>query len=174
MRAIVAVLLVVSATGGARQLVLQPTDVGAGAKPDASETGTAVAVRDLGSILPAPAKALLPRSDHYQRAYRLKSEEVVSSAFVFGSAATARTVYAAIAKRFGRYYHRKAAAVRLGDSQVAGYVVANALQDLVFARKGAVVWSVSVLDYRGATPAEQSRAFARMLVRAQAQQARVG
>lgn len=158
----------------AASLCLARSDLGPKARPIPAETGRARAVSDLASILPARAKALLPASDHFQKAWRLPGEEIVSSAFVFSTPERAYAVWWAVNGVFGHVYRPRAAMVSLGGPQLTGFVIADALQELAFVQTGRVLWSVSVLDFRSATPGEREREFRRMLALAKLQHRRVG
>jgi len=150
-----------------RELVLARSDLPAGAKPVANETGAAAA---LGFIYVQSAKALFKPSRHYAIEYRLPTRQVYSAAFVFGSPAVANAALTALSRALD-VTNRRVRLPRLGDAQVTTYVIADALQHRFMVRRGNVVWRLDVVDWDAESRAN-SRAEAFALARKQ--QARVG
>jgi hypothetical protein len=149
------------------QLVLARSDLPAGAKPIAKQTG---AVPALSWIHDPSAKALFRTSGHYEATYRLPTKDVHSTAFVFWSQAAARTAFAKLAGSLDKH-HRRVNMPRLGDAQVTTYVVADGLEHRFIVRRDDVVWQLDIVDWN-AVSRVKSRAEAFALARKQ--QARVG
>ena len=148
--------------------MLARSDLPAGAKPVAKETGAAPAVSSV--LADASGRALVRASRHYQAGYHLPARDVVSAAFVFGSPAAARAAFAKLARSLPDVY-RRLKLPRLGDAQVTTYVIADAYEHRYIVRRGSVVWQLDVLDW-SAGPRSKLTAAATALARKQ--QARVG
>ena len=109
-------------------------------------------------------------SRHYQAAYHLPAKDVFSAAFVFGSAAAARTAFAKLSRSLPDVY-RRLKVPRLGDAQIAAYVIADAYEHRFLVRRGSVVWQLDILDW---SAAPRARLTIRATALARKQQARVG
>ncbi len=67
--------------------------------------------------------------------------------------------------------YRRLRVARLGDAQLASYVIADAYEHRFVVRRGSVVWQLDVLDWRAAP---RARLTAAAITLARKQQARVG
>jgi hypothetical protein len=148
--------------------VLARSDLPAGARPVAKDSGTGPAVSSV--LIDASGRALVRSSRHYQAAYHLPAKDVFSAAFVFATEAVARKAFARLDRSLPKVYRRLRLS-RLGDAQVTTYVIADAYEHRIIVRRGVVVWQLDVLDW-SAAPRSKLTAAATALARKQ--QARVG
>jgi hypothetical protein len=140
--ALAAALPAAAAAPAPKAVVLVAKDLPAKSSPWRSQTGAGVAVASLGGIATASTKAQLRAASHWQAGFVMKGRNVTSSAFVFPTEAKAKAAFAALARRFGSYY-RPVTEPKVGSERRAGRLVASALQHIVLARTGPVVWSTS-------------------------------
>jgi hypothetical protein len=157
--ALAAAATAAAASKDPRKLVLQRSDVPAGAKLIASLSGSRAAVSGLD--VSARTRAALVRSRHYAASYSIPpatgfDHGVSSYVYVLGSTARAQRTYAALAKPTKGVKVRRAP--RLGDQQMLGVQRGGATY---LVRRGAVIWMVAVFRLKGAVSTREALGYAR-------------
>ncbi len=137
--------------------------------------GTRVVARRAGARPTLPgtqgATARFKPSRHYEVTYRAPTKDVYSGAFVFRSAALARTAFVKLSHSLAAFHRPVRVLPRLGDAQRTTYVVADGLEHQFIVRRGSVVWELDVVDWNARS---RARSRAEALALARSQQARVG